>query len=166
MIEINYNYIGYLVDQADYGAPTADVLGYSGPAQLVTPLVPLVLPWIGSATAEQAAKLDDDIADVPPGLGNSGGSTLYRLREGIERFLITDINNPASSARAQSQVWIMGDNIGTGSKTSTFNHVPGGCNYLFLDGHVDFLKYEEKGKAPVNSVIANFFTIVGTALDS
>ena len=33
---------------------------------------------------------------------NSDGVTLYRLREGIERFFITDINNPAGSAMAQS----------------------------------------------------------------
>ena len=34
--------------------------------------------------------------------GTAGGDTLYRLREGIERFLITDINNPGASAQAQS----------------------------------------------------------------
>ncbi len=38
------------------------------------------------------------------GYGNGGGNTIYRLREGIERFLITDINNPASNARAQSEI--------------------------------------------------------------
>jgi prepilin-type N-terminal cleavage/methylation domain-containing protein/prepilin-type processing-associated H-X9-DG protein len=165
LIEINYNYIGYLVDNADFGAPTATVLQYTGPAQLITPLVPLVLPWIGSATPEQAAKLDEDIS-TDPGLGNGGGSTVYRLREGIERFLITDINNAGSSAKAQSSIWIMGDNIATGAKVGTFNHLPGGCNYLYLDGHVEFLKYQEKGPAPANSVIASFFTIVGTALDT
>ena len=31
-------------------------------------------------------------------LGNGGGTTIYRLREGIERFMITDINNAAASA--------------------------------------------------------------------
>jgi prepilin-type N-terminal cleavage/methylation domain-containing protein/prepilin-type processing-associated H-X9-DG protein len=165
LIEINYNYIGYLVDKADYGDPAAAVLQYTGPAQLITPLVPLVLPWIGSATPDQAAKLDEDVS-VDAGLGNSGGTTLYRLREGIERFLITDINNAGSSAKAQSAIWIMGDNIATGGKIGTFNHLPGGCNYLYLDGHVEFLKYQEKGPAPANSVIANFFTIVGAALDS
>jgi prepilin-type N-terminal cleavage/methylation domain-containing protein/prepilin-type processing-associated H-X9-DG protein len=165
LIEINYNYIGFLVDNADFGAPSATILGYSGPAQLVTPLVPLVIPWIGSATEEQAAKLDEDISTTA-GLGNGGGSTVYRLREGVERFLITDINNAGSSSKAQSSIWIMGDNIGTGNKIGTFNHLPGGCNYLYLDGHAEFLKYQEKGPAPTNSVIASFFTIVGTALDS
>lgn len=31
--------------------------------------------------------------------------TIHRLREGIERFLITDINNPAGSARSQSKTF-------------------------------------------------------------
>ncbi len=35
--------------------------------------------------------------------GHAPQYTLFRLREGVERFLITDINNPAGSAMAQSE---------------------------------------------------------------
>ncbi|HOV61977.1 MAG TPA: prepilin-type N-terminal cleavage/methylation domain-containing protein [Candidatus Hydrogenedentes bacterium] len=73
--------------------------------------------------------------------GNGGGSTIYRLREGIERFLITDINNPAASNMAQSTLWIMLDAIGAGASGIYFNHVPGGCNVLYMDGHVEFKRY-------------------------
>lgn len=73
------------------------------------------------------------------GTGNGGGDTLYRTREGIERFLITDINNPAASAEAQSQVPISMDTITTAAQN--FNHVPGGGNVLYMDGHVSFLRY-------------------------
>jgi prepilin-type N-terminal cleavage/methylation domain-containing protein/prepilin-type processing-associated H-X9-DG protein len=65
--------------------------------------------------------------------------TLYRLREGIERFLITDINNPAASAEAQSDMPVMFDL--SSASVSEFNHVPGGANTLYLDGHVEFVKY-------------------------
>jgi prepilin-type processing-associated H-X9-DG protein len=71
-------------------------------------------------------------------MGNGGGNTVYRLREGIERFLITDINNPASSAKAQSELAIMWDQIGMGVD---FSHIPGGCNVLYMDGHVEWLRY-------------------------
>lgn len=64
---------------------------------------------------------------------------LYRLREGIERFFITDINNPAATARAQSVIPIQWDLSST--DPGEFNHVPGGSNVLFLDGHVSFLRY-------------------------
>ena len=30
-------------------------------------------------------------------IGNGGSNTLYRLREGVERFMITDVNDPAAS---------------------------------------------------------------------
>ncbi|HDP34407.1 MAG TPA: prepilin-type N-terminal cleavage/methylation domain-containing protein, partial [Candidatus Hydrogenedentes bacterium] len=38
------------------------------------------------------------------GLGNGGSNTIYRLMEGVERFMITDINNPGASAQAQSTI--------------------------------------------------------------
>jgi prepilin-type processing-associated H-X9-DG protein len=89
---------------------------------------------------------------VPAGAGNSGGNTVNRLREGIERFLITDINNPAGSAKAQSNVFIMYDRLAT--RPASFNHVPGGSNVLYMDGHVEFIKYP--GKEPVNKGYAIF----------
>ena len=82
------------------------------------------------------------------------GGTIYRLREGIERFLITDINNPAASAKAQSEVFIMSDAISMGQSIYIFNHIPGGGNILFMDGHVEFVKYP--GKAPMNEIMAAF----------
>lgn len=75
---------------------------------------------------------------VPAGLGNGGSEIIMRLREGVERFLITDINNPAGSAKAQTEIYLMGDNI---ADDGHFNHVPGGCNILYLDGHTEFIKW-------------------------
>lgn len=78
---------------------------------------------------------------------DKGPMTVYHLREGIERFFITDINNPAASARAQSEVVVLFDSISatpvTGSSANfvTYNHVPGGGNVLYMDGHVEFLRY-------------------------
>ena len=68
---------------------------------------------------------------------------LNRLREGIERFFITDINNPAGSAKAQSELAVTWDVVG--ESVSIYNHVPGGANVLFMDGHVTFQKYVPNG---------------------
>ena len=97
-------------------------------------------------------EIDLDVTDTAhdglgPGTGNGGGDIIYRTREGIERFLVTDINNPASTALAQSDVPIMMDTV-TG-KARNFNHVPGGGNVLYMDGHVSFLRYP--GNYPVSS---------------
>jgi prepilin-type N-terminal cleavage/methylation domain-containing protein/prepilin-type processing-associated H-X9-DG protein len=68
-------------------------------------------------------------------------ATLHRLGEGIERFMITDINNPAGSAQAQSNMVVMYDEAQkSGSTWARYNHVPGGVNVLFMDGHVEFSK--------------------------
>jgi len=80
--------------------------------------------------------------------GQSG--TVYRMREGIERFMITDINNPAASAKAQSEIPVACDSFGGAHATvnldyaddvQRFNHIPGGANVLWMDGHVEFVKY-------------------------
>jgi prepilin-type N-terminal cleavage/methylation domain-containing protein/prepilin-type processing-associated H-X9-DG protein len=68
-----------------------------------------------------------------------GDLTIYRLREGIERFFITDINNPAEANLAQSQLAVFYDQVSTVPRN--FNHLPGGGNVLYMDGHVEFLKY-------------------------
>ena len=86
---------------------------------------------------------DDDGSPLP--------DTYYALREGIERFLITDINNPASSAVAQSEVPVMMDvwagrafYEGLENAALRFNHVPGGSNVLYMDGHVEYVRYGTK----------------------
>jgi len=72
-----------------------------------------------------------------------GSVTLYRLREGIERFFITDINNPAASAAAQSDIYVYYDAISP--RVEWYNHVPGGANVLYMDGHVEFVRYPSHG---------------------
>jgi len=67
--------------------------------------------------------------------------TMYYFREGVERFLITDINNPAASSIAQSEVAMMYDQYSGGDSLQWSNHIPGGSNVLYLDGHVAFHRY-------------------------
>jgi len=96
---------------------------------------------------------DDDGSPLP--------TSYKRMREGIERFFITDINNPAAGALAQSTLPLMWDAWNTswqgfsgayylsGSSVLYFNHIPGGSNVLYLDGHVEFIKYQ--GKFPISN---------------
>jgi prepilin-type N-terminal cleavage/methylation domain-containing protein/prepilin-type processing-associated H-X9-DG protein len=79
-------------------------------------------------------------------------TSVPRLREGIERFFITDINNPAASSMAQSELLVMFDAWGASrfwggpgyNEALGFNHTPGGANLLFMDGHVEFGRYPSK----------------------
>ncbi len=70
--------------------------------------------------------------------------------------MITDINNAAASAQAQSTISVYFDIVATTQSIGDvdFSHIPGGANVLYMDGHVEFLKYSETGDAPVNGVVA------------
>lgn len=108
------------------------------------PVTPANVAALGDALNDRAPELrNQDVSIVLPDLG-FGEVTAYQLREGIERFLITDINNPAASAKAQSDIPIMWDHASSvdGAVNATdFNHLPGGSNILYLDGHVEWASY-------------------------
>lgn len=82
-----------------------------------------------------AADYDSDLTYTEDGIEK----TVYRLREGIERFFITDINNPAATAQAQSGILVIHDYVSP--IIEAYNHVPGGGNSLFMDGHVEWSRY-------------------------
>jgi len=161
-VDASYGYLGWMFDRCGDDIPMVDItvaaptlallLGATGlgPAQFFQVIEDLLLDFYTGAPPDVEAASKD--RTVPAGNGNGGGAstTVYHLREGIERFLITDINNPAGSAKAQSEIWIMFDALST--EIQNFNHPPGGCNVLYLDGHVEFIKYP--GAQPVSKAMA------------
>ncbi len=177
----SYMYLGFVLDQTRGDSPTFDAsilpvdgdplvgVGNAQVAAMIIGMLNKVLGELGG-TPDPAGN-DQDLSEsdlliittlmgmtgVP--LGNGGGDTIYRLREGIERFMITDINNPAASAQAQSEIWIMCDLLAT--SPDYYNHIPGGANVLYMDGHVDFNRYGElDGEAPVNGPVARLTGII------
>ena len=185
-IDSSYCYFGWVLDRCDADDPTAELgsftllgalSGFLDEASEIDPsaLIPSQMGYAldGMIMSEPDAlnKLlayyegnlhgifsgADSDAKVEDGYGNGGGSVVYRLREGVERFMITDINNPGASAQAQSTIYMMNDHVAT--NLQYFNHIPGGANILYMDGHVEFMRYEQEGKAPCNGVMA---IIIGT----
>ncbi len=163
-----YMYFGWVFDEGNGESGTIMTPGppvTPGPAVLMDYQVfELVIGLYGAGALDQGIP-----ADIPGAIaalegdatiehGNGGSNTLYRLREGIERFLITDINNPAASAQAQSEIAVCWDSLNSSMAYATaqsFNHVPGGCNVQYMDGHVEFIRYEREGKFPVNELFGN-----------
>ena len=153
-VDTSYWYFGFVFDQADANDPLykeAPEYKRIVPAQMQA--------WFEVVVEEAVAVLedraDDDVA-VDDKRGNAGGDIIYRIRNGIERFLVTDVNNPGASARAASNIWVKADNLSTDA--ASYNHTPGGSNVLYMDGHVEFQRYDPKGDAPVNWVVAAFMT--------
>ena len=79
--------------------------------------------------------------------------------------MFKDINNPAASAIGQSELFVATDVLAT--VPSAYNHIPGGANVLYLDGHVEFSRYSQVNDGPVNGEIASVFGgIVGFLADA
>jgi len=155
----NYVYYGYMAENKHVFATmtwTADAhIRQTGQGAVLQDLrLSHALPHRGATLAEFEDWLNArmEAGGLPPNSvviqGNGGGrelnSMIFRAREGAERFMITDINNPAASAMAQSTIAVMYDSI-EGARSSDrvdrFNHVPGGGNALYMDGHVAFTRY-------------------------
>lgn len=182
----SYVYVGWALDKVEENDPVIDAIFLGLPASVdVTGQLAAILAYaittgaINDDDEATDALLDEDI-DVPDipvvgaffeplQVGNGGGQTIFRLREGIERFMITDINNPGASALAQSGIVVSWDVIASNDAfiqsggaedpaVSLFNHIPGGSNALYLDGHVEFNRYP--GKFPStrgNAGLTSFF---------
>jgi prepilin-type N-terminal cleavage/methylation domain-containing protein/prepilin-type processing-associated H-X9-DG protein len=171
----SYWYLGYVFDLVDYDDPKVqspfDATKFISEQMVVAAkalgLLDIILYGTIPADVEKRVLENINMRDVDgvdySYLGNgglNGSGTVYRLREGIERFLITDINNPGASAMAQSTLFIMADGVST--SLAEFNHIPGGSNILFMDGHVEFQRYSETGPGPINGPVAE---LVGSLMD-
>ncbi len=98
-------------------------------------------PIICTQIAPMVLNPDSDLEGNNPQINTTLPSplTIHRLREGIERFFISDINNPAASSEAQSTLPAIWDVLDTDVKN--YSHIPGGSNVLYADGHVAFTRY-------------------------
>ena len=124
--DASYTYLGYAVPKDN--RYLTGWTGYEPPTWDTTELV-----------GELAIVFVFPDADYTLDHSTLGPIELRRLREGIERFFITDINNPAASTEAQSELAVYWDVLSVAIRD--FNHIPGGSNVLYMDGHVEFVRY-------------------------
>jgi prepilin-type processing-associated H-X9-DG protein len=85
---------------------------------------------------------DRDIV-VPEGKGNGGGNVIHRIQKGAERFM----KDPSITAHEIPLMW---DKPST--DPANVSHVPAGGYVLYLDGHVEFIRYP--GKFPMSETMA------------
>lgn len=125
-----------------------------------------VLGGISSAVERNdwatATKLASEDFAVPSTLAAATASEakVPRLRWGIERFFISDQNNPNAAVKAQSEIWIMHDTVYSDAKW--YSHPPGGSNVLFMDGHVEFIRYvsEDEIAPPVMAACSDAYALL------
>ena len=152
LVKAPYNYTGWLfMDSVNFLGPLDGMAGsgvggrfepedYVGPNP-DDPFTPLGALAVANFNTTGAASDEDfTVPDKFAGTQAGGGDTVYRLREGVERFMITDINNPAGSEVAQSVVPVMWDHLTPQIQGSS--HIPAGMNVLYMDGHVAWAHYQ------------------------
>ena len=154
-----YNYTGWLLVSAGNVIGNKAVEPGSGPRLEEVDFVGT--PWGELAQANvntNGAASDQDFAvsQTHAGTQAGGGNVIYRLREGIERFTIADIMNPAASAMASSEIPVMWDHVTVNVKDMP--HLPGGANVLFFDGHVEFARYPSEKPWVVSYMGARVFS--------
>lgn len=140
--DISYSYLGWVVVPSLYLIPDGDEQAEDPRTEIeggfVTAFVEL-LDRVRNAPLSSVAHLyETDLSFYPFYPGDTKKRTIFRLREGVERFL-----NQSISA---SDIPILWDNVfkkgeGAGYNTPLLNHHPGGGNVLYLDGHVEFIRY-------------------------
>ena len=149
-----YNNVTFVDDGSrtgTYGIPAGERINFGVAVGWMTPRGDVIT----TENYSNSERREDDGTLCP--------DTLFRLREGIERFLITDINRLDAAAQAASTVpvlldaWAQSGKISdqqVGTRIDVFNHVPGGCNVLYLDGHVSYVRYNT-GYPVRNGTMAN-----------
>ncbi len=124
----------------------------------------LLLDNLTTDSVNLDTRYDDQVIELPT---TGEEITVFYLREGIERYTISDINNPAASALGESQVAVMWDTVRTDFGRPMFreiNHSPLAANILFMDGHVEFARYPQPdgstlfmlSKAAAEDFVPNF----------
>lgn len=119
-----------------------------------------IYTWLDATMALSHARTDGwrdrALTDVGSfamtGSGNAATPRVNRLSAGVDRFLIQDINTALGDQQSGASVIpIMWDQIST--NITEFSHVPAGQNVLYLDGHVEFVRYDRTSDQFPSSVL-------------
>jgi prepilin-type N-terminal cleavage/methylation domain-containing protein/prepilin-type processing-associated H-X9-DG protein len=142
-----FHYTGWLlVDDANILGPLAESESSESDGSLAESEYANT-PWgeLAQANVETngaASDRDFTVSAAYAGTQAHDGDTIYRLREGVERFIVTDADDETVLTRTRTQIPIMWDHITAEMENPP--HMPGrGINTLYLDGHVAFRRFPQ-----------------------
>ncbi|MBX3178140.1 MAG: hypothetical protein KF886_12310 [Candidatus Hydrogenedentes bacterium] len=171
----SYLYTGYLM----FDSPA--YYGYCGASTAIDDGVDVDIMGVGALGAK---KLNDDlpidgsrwppwVPSPPEAVGFDNRQSILRLRSGMQRFFITDGSRwywnqgKKPMVPSSSSAPVMWDAFGRNDPAESdpgpvlFNHKPNGGNILFLDGHVEYMRYGETFPIIDNPTTVDLYTRYG-----
>ncbi len=85
---------------------------------------------------------------VPGGHGPGNQDTFFRIRDGVNRMFIEDINRPGLTAVPETRIPLLFDSMALYGRHLPNHVVPPGGNVLFMDGHVEYKRFPDKKLDP------------------
>ena len=148
--EASYTYLAWMIRPDEY-------LRDPGTMNTHEPLDGLLAPGFVDAMTEAVQRMavacqDSDFAVFDEDI-TVGDKTIYRPRNGIESIFLEGPRDQWSSYIARSELPVLYDNIDLSvfgplmanglpsNEILMLNHMPGGSNVLYMDGHVQFSRY-------------------------
>lgn len=155
--DVNYVYLGYCIDDGDgaCGEVALAEHGFNNAVGDASAQLVCVMEYIRD-NADDHAALDRDIDPAALGYEPVGNGAVSGAPDATEGGLILRLREGLNVSPAT--IPIMWDAFVSGSGFMMFNHIPGGSNVLFMDGHVAFLQYP--GPFPANNA---FGQIMGSS---
>ena len=121
----------------DAGELANDLAAQAGDRELLASVMAENYAYLGYSVSDMADFEALQGAREGGRLTAEENKSVLPLREGIERFLLTDINNPAATSEAQSTIPVLIEIAGWKHKKSEEGFE--GANVLYMDGHVEFV---------------------------
>lgn len=147
--DISYNYLGWAIPHNDWIEPNGSFIH-------------------AYLEAHEAKTIREDLVTVHPGsetIPENAELRFVRLAETYKQPPTeTLLDESATPARSSSEVAVMWDIVGTPAEL--FNHFPYGSNVLFMDGHVEFIRYYAGNRSfPVTQAMAEIVTQIHGGAD-
>ena len=98
-------------------------------------------------TANEVGFMDIEF-EVPGGHGPGNQNKFFRIKDVVNRLFIEDIDRPGMTAVSETQIPLLFDAMSLYGRHLPNHVVPPGGNVMYMDGHVEYLRFPDKKLNP------------------
>lgn len=103
--------------------------------------------------------MDSDLV-IEDGHAPGESNIFFRLRDNSSRFFVEDVNDPSRGLVPNTEIPVVFDSYSIYGRIELNHVVPQGGNVLYLDGHVEYAKYDDRiNRIPYTELFMSFTRI-------